>query len=99
MFGFKKDMHNVMNINIPNRVVIRVMLVVVVTLIGFSAVRQASHAITLICTAFFLALALNAPVHWIAERLPGKRKPASWQQMKSTLALWVASSKVNQGKT
>ncbi len=37
-------------------------------------VRQASHALTLIFTAIFLSLALNAPVHWIAERLPGKRK-------------------------
>lgn len=60
--------------DIPNRTIVRVMLVVVATLIGLAAVRQASHALTLIFAAFFLALALNAPVHWIAQRLPGKRK-------------------------
>ena len=50
------------------------MFVVLAILIGLSAIRQASHPLTLIFTAFFLALALNAPVHWIAQRLPGKRK-------------------------
>src|SRR5688572_6044526 len=75
MFGFKsKDKNNTVTLDIPNRVVVRVMLVVLATLIGLAAVRQASHALTLIFTAFFLALALNAPVHWIAQRLPGKRK-------------------------
>lgn len=75
MFGFKsKEKHNLMTLDIPNRVVVRVMLVVVATLIGLAAVRQASHALTLIFTAFFLSLALNSPVHWLAQRLPGKRK-------------------------
>src|SRR5690606_28078338 len=36
--------------------------------------KQAAYPLTLIFTAFFLALALNAPVHWIAQRLPGKRR-------------------------
>ncbi len=75
MFSFRsKDKDSIITLDIPNRVVIRVMLVVVVTLVGLSAVRQAGHALTLIFTAFFLALALNSPVHWIAQRLPGKRK-------------------------
>lgn len=75
MLGFKsKDKSNTLTLDIPNRTVVRVMLVVVATLIGLAAVRQASYALTLIFTAFFLALALNAPVHWIAQRLPGKRK-------------------------
>ncbi len=75
MLGFKsKDKENVLTLNIPNRVVVRVMLVVVGTLLGLAAVRQASHALTIVFTAFFLALALNSPVHWIAARLPGKSK-------------------------
>lgn len=75
MLGLKpKNKDQTLNLNIPNRVVIRVMLVVVVTLIGLAAVKQASHALTLIFTAFFLALALNAPVQWIAQRLPGKQR-------------------------
>jgi predicted PurR-regulated permease PerM len=75
MFGFGKSKDNVtVNLNISNRTVVRVLLLVVATMIGLAAVRQASHALTLIFTAFFLALALNAPVHWIAQRLPGKRR-------------------------
>ena len=75
MLGFRsKEKNNTVTLEIPSRVVIRVMLVVVETLILLAAVRQASHALTLIFAAFFLALALNAPVSWIAKRLPGKRK-------------------------
>jgi predicted PurR-regulated permease PerM len=75
MFSFKqKSKDNTVTLNIPVRVVVRVMLAVVITLIGLAAVRQASHALTLIGIAFFLALALNAPVHWISQRLPGKSK-------------------------
>ncbi|HSD56183.1 MAG TPA: AI-2E family transporter [Candidatus Saccharimonadales bacterium] len=69
-----KQKGNTININIPNRVVIRVLLLVVATFIALAAVRQAAHALVLIFTAFFLALALNAPVHWFAQRIPGKRK-------------------------
>lgn len=75
MLGFRsKEKNSTVTLDIPNRVVVRVMLVVVATLILLSAVRQASHALTLLFTAFFLALALNAPVSWIARRLPGKGK-------------------------
>jgi len=75
MFSFKsKHKDDVLTLNIPNRVVVRVMLVVVVTLLGLAAIRQASHALVLLFTAFFLALALNGPVHWVAERLPGRSK-------------------------
>ena len=75
MLGFKsKQQDDTITLDIPNRVVVRVMLVVLATLIGLAAVRQASHALTLIFTAFFLSLALTAPVQWIAARLPGKRK-------------------------
>lgn len=75
MLGFKtRDKDNRVTLNIPNRTIIRVMLVVVATLFALAALRQASHALTLIFTAGFLALALNGPVHWIAQKLPGKRK-------------------------
>lgn len=77
MFGFKskdKNDGNSITLDIPNRVVVRVMLVVVATLLALAAARQAAYALTLIGVAFFLALALNSPVHWIAQKLPGKRK-------------------------
>lgn len=59
---------------ISSRTVVRVMLVVVATIIALAALGKLSHALILISTAFFLSLALNAPVHWIGEHLPGKRK-------------------------
>lgn len=63
-----------MTLNIPTRVVVKTVLVVIAVLIGLAAVRQASHALTLIFVAMFLTLALNGPVHWLAQRLPGKRR-------------------------
>jgi len=62
------------NLNIPIRVVVRVVLVVIAAMIALAAIRQASHALVLVFTGFFLALALNGPVHWLAQRIPGKRR-------------------------
>jgi len=52
----------------------KVIAMVVGTIILLIAVRKASHALILIFVAFFLALALNAPVNWLSQRLPGKRR-------------------------
>ena len=52
----------------------KVIMMVVGTIVLFVAVRKASHALLLIFVAFFLALALNAPVNWLGQRLPGKRR-------------------------
>lgn len=72
MFGFtKKDKEATVNLNISNRTVIRVVLIIFVFMLGVAAIRQASTALVLIFTAFFLALALNAPVHWLSKHLPG----------------------------
>lgn len=59
---------------VSTKTVIRVLAVVLLWLLFLAALRKATHALVLIFTAFFLTLALNAPVHWIAEHLPGKRK-------------------------
>ncbi len=76
MFGIleSKDKHRVTQVTISNRTVVRVLVLIVLTFIGFAALRQATPSLMLIFTAFFLALALNAPVQWLARRLPGKRK-------------------------
>ncbi len=68
-----KDISHV-EITVSNRTVLRVIGMVVVAVLLLGAVRKASHALVLIGTALFLALALNAPVHWIAEHWPGKRR-------------------------
>lgn len=61
-------------ITISNRSVVRVLIMVVLTIIGLAALNKVAGALILIFVAFFLAIALNAPVHWIAEHLPGKRR-------------------------
>ncbi len=61
-------------ITISNKTIIRVVGMVILSLLFLTALRKASNAFLLIFTALFLALALNAPVHWIAAHLPGKRR-------------------------
>jgi len=74
MFGRNKNQPETVKFTISNRTVIRILLLVIVSIIGLTALRKAEHAIVVLFTAFFLALALNGPVHWIAIRLPGKRR-------------------------
>lgn len=76
MFSFRSQdkTSSAIEITISNRTVVRVLLLVVVTMLGLAAVKQAAGTLILIFSAFFLALALNSPVHWLAQRLPGKRK-------------------------
>lgn len=62
-------------VTISNRTVLRIIGIIVVAILLFLAVKQSLVALTWIGTSVFLALALNAPVHWLASRLPkGKTK-------------------------
>lgn len=78
MLGFRKskqtDTPDEMAITISNRTLLRIFAVTLAFMIAVAALRQAASALILIFTAFFLALALNAPVQWVASRLPGKRR-------------------------
>lgn len=75
MFNFRsKSNAESLEITISNRTVVRVLLLVVVTMLGLAALKQAQHALVLIGIALFLSLAFNAPVHWMSEHLPGKRR-------------------------
>lgn len=71
---FKRDHKHEIAVTVSTETFVRLALLTVGTLILLLAVRRASHALLLIFIAFFLALALNAPVHWVAERIPGKRR-------------------------
>lgn len=75
MFGFlhKKSDREVW-INISTRTVVRVVLIVAIAFVLLLFMRRVSHALLIIFTAFFLALALNSPVHWLADNFPGKHK-------------------------
>ncbi len=74
MFGLRNKDKDAIEITVSNQTVVRVVALIILSLILYAAVRRASHALILIFTAFFLTLALNAPVHWLAQRLPGKRR-------------------------
>jgi len=53
---------------------VRTTLLVVLTIFLLQAIHRAGHALLLIFVAFFLTLALNAPVYWLSRRIPGKRR-------------------------
>jgi predicted PurR-regulated permease PerM len=71
---FKKDSVNEVEMTVSNQTVIRVLALVFGAILFLAAVKQAQHALILIFTAFFLALALNAPVQWISRHMPGKMR-------------------------
>lgn len=75
MFRFKsRDSDKELEVTVSNRTILRVVSLVLLALVLLTAVRKSSHTLTLIGIAVFLTLALNAPVHWLASHLPGKRR-------------------------
>jgi predicted PurR-regulated permease PerM len=75
MFSLRKNKpSDEVSVTISNRTLIRVFAVTFGFLVAVAAIKQAAPALVLIFTAFFLALALNAPVHWVAQHIPGKRR-------------------------
>ncbi len=78
MFKFPtSNKTNKVELLISNRTVIRVLLLILLSVLLLAALKKATHALTLIFVSFFLALALNAPVHWIDDRLPGGKEKNS----------------------
>lgn len=61
-------------ITISARTIVKIFAIIVGTTLLFAALHHATHALILIFTAVFLALALNAPVSWVAHHLPGNFK-------------------------
>lgn len=61
-------------ITVTTETFIRLAVLTVGTIIFLLALHKASHALILIFTAFFLALALNSPVYWLSNQIPGKRR-------------------------
>lgn len=72
-FKRKPDVPEV-SVTISFRTFIRLTLLTLTTIILFGALVKASHAILLIFISFFLALALNSPVYWLSEHLPGRSR-------------------------
>ncbi|HVX58095.1 MAG TPA: AI-2E family transporter [Candidatus Saccharimonadales bacterium] len=61
-------------ITVTTETFIRLALLTVITIVLLLALHKAAHALLLIFTAFFLALALNSPVYWLSKQIPGKRR-------------------------
>ena len=61
-------------VSISTHSMVRVIVLTIGAVVLFLAVRRSLHALTLIGVAFFLSLALDAPVRWLAQRLPGKKR-------------------------
>lgn len=70
---FPKD-NSDFEVTISTHTIVRVILLFAITYLLFIAIRRSTHTLTLIGVAIFLSLALNAPVHWLANRLPGRRR-------------------------
>lgn len=75
MFGLRKNNKpQEISLTISNQTFFRVALLIVGTLFFLLFLQKAANALLLIFIAFFFAIALNAPVHWLAEHLPKRFK-------------------------
>jgi predicted PurR-regulated permease PerM len=70
----KNDEAEKVEFAISNRTLLKIIVFVIGAGVAVAAIRQANHALLLIFTAFFLTLALNAPVSWLARHLPSKQR-------------------------
>lgn len=70
----QNNSNNEVSITISGQAFLRLALMVVGTILLIGTLHKASHALTLIFIAFFLALALNAPVNWLSHKIPGKKR-------------------------
>ena len=61
-------------VSISTHSIVRTILLVLFAVVLMAAISRSVRTLSLIGVAFFLSLALNAPVHWLADRLPGKRR-------------------------
>lgn len=69
---FSRKPTDEVSLTISARTFFKVLLLILVTLLILTVVQRTLPAFTLVVIAFFLALALNAPVSWVARHLPGK---------------------------
>lgn len=76
-------------ITISNRTILRVVGMTVLAIIGFIMIRKSASTLTLIGTAIFLALALNAPVHWLASKLPDGKGNKDRRKLATAVSITV----------
>lgn len=61
-------------VTVSNKTVLRVIVLIVVSLLAFRFLGRITHVLTLIFVAFFLSLALNPAVSYIAKRLKSRSR-------------------------
>lgn len=64
----------VVSLTISNQTFFRLAILIIASIGFMLALKEAAHALLLIFTALLLALALNTPVHYIASKIPGRKK-------------------------
>jgi predicted PurR-regulated permease PerM len=64
-------------ITVSSKTVLRVILLIVASVFVFRLFENMVHPLTLIFVSFFLAMALNQVVSWIAKQLPSKNRTAA----------------------
>ena len=63
-----------MRVTVSNRTILKVILLIVLSVLAWEAIVRVEHMLTLIFVSFFLALALNPAVSWIATHLRSKSR-------------------------
>ena len=86
---FNHDKPQEVALTITTQTFIRVLLLIIGTVVILAALHKASHALLLIFIAFFLALALNAPVHWVEQHLPHKKNAHDHRALATTLSFLI----------
>lgn len=69
-----KTGHTKTELVITTQTYFKTVLLIVGTILLLAILKTTAHAIIVIFTAFFLALALNAPVSFLARHIPGKAR-------------------------
>lgn len=69
--------NNTVTVTVSNRTIVRVIFIIAATFLSFRFIMNISHPLTLIFSAFFLALALNPAVSWISKHLKIKSRAAA----------------------
>jgi len=86
----KQDSPEKVKLIIPTSTYIKTLVLVLATVLILGILRQTAHSLVIIFTAFFLALALNAPVSFIARHIPGKaRGNRAWATSIAFLAVVI----------
>lgn len=68
------DQHQKTELVITTQTFVKTVLLIVGTILLLGILRLSAHALLIIFSAFFLALALNAPVSFIARHIPGRAR-------------------------